>query len=595
MKVFNVCALILSSHAVRGSSVQPSHGSRVLDRYVPGARIGISGVSTGVASASTAVNANAVELSRRVCAQYATSPNFCDSLASAVAEATDHRSLMRIPAKLSVKTQYRDASVAGGMLKGLAGNSTLHSPFPQHLDVHPQSSWKVRSAVPLPDSANGLVIMDTILSIVDAKFSSLNSGADLVVSTFFGEETDLFEGLIAYLEDWVLEEVTETVWTGIREVIGEFKTKLVSLKTAVSSDSNAVVEQFKDLMQFSTGKEQVFQPSGSSATFFPLYVAWSSMMITLYRALLCDTARFGKLSAADAKAIKDANYQLIDDFVEYGASVETAYNAWFLENAKYKWASEIQNHYVLRFGFDYVLGIGNSRDRCDFTQTEKMVPSSFSAIPLFGEFLVDVADDARTTMVRQFFEASMSYQLPKKQLLQLMAGYYLWDQAAAVGLRMDYTDGTQEKYGTFEANWLSGWDLNQYDEMCKVRGMRYEYGDIIYENQARLCENEAQWYRYKTCSNKFKADIECSYWQGEWSIGKDFGDTPNVVIPGLKTRIFSKFIGWGAQSHEAEISQCLYADQYAILNGPTGHEHLLDNLLAVYRIDSVDYSAQVPA
>eukprot|EP01055_Gregarina_sp_Pseudo9_P002088 Gregarina_sp_Pseudo_9__2087@NODE_2451_length_991_cov_34_995798_g2254_i0_p1_GENE_NODE_2451_length_991_cov_34_995798_g2254_i0NODE_2451_length_991_cov_34_995798_g2254_i0_p1_ORF_typecomplete_len129_score12_24_NODE_2451_length_991_cov_34_995798_g2254_i0210596 len=120
--------------------------------------------------------------------------------------------------------------------------------------------------------------------------------------------------------------------------------------------------------------------------------------------------------------------------------------------------------------------------------------------------------------------------------------------------------------------------------------MRYEFGQFRDYDETENCSGtQRQLFRPKDCLNKFQADVECNGQTVSWRMGQGFGE-PNFVIPTAKSRVFSRFIGWKTINWDAALANCSFPRQFNIWVYPKGKEHLLDNLLAVYRADSSDYS-----
>eukprot|EP01055_Gregarina_sp_Pseudo9_P002391 Gregarina_sp_Pseudo_9__2390@NODE_2693_length_909_cov_786_326437_g2468_i0_p1_GENE_NODE_2693_length_909_cov_786_326437_g2468_i0NODE_2693_length_909_cov_786_326437_g2468_i0_p1_ORF_typecomplete_len246_score10_28_NODE_2693_length_909_cov_786_326437_g2468_i0171827 len=216
---------------------------------------------------------------------------------------------------------------------------------------------------------------------------------------------------------------------------------------------------------------------------------------------------------------------------------------------------------------------------------ENVVPKSYSANPLFYYEILDTGGDRRMEIVNEFYVAAMSYSMPLKKLSALGIVWNDWDASHSFrGGYTQYEDGSKRSFGDYVSGNLSGWSLAS----CKVRGMRYEFGKQT-EDNFQVCGWLSQYYRDKECWNKFHADVECGHSDAsEWTLGHEFHE-PNVIIGSRKTRVFSSFVGWKTMDHDYDLTDCHYGQTYAIWVSPRGRTPLLDNLLAVYRVDSVDY------
>eukprot|EP01055_Gregarina_sp_Pseudo9_P001793 Gregarina_sp_Pseudo_9__1792@NODE_2219_length_1089_cov_20352_143810_g2043_i0_p1_GENE_NODE_2219_length_1089_cov_20352_143810_g2043_i0NODE_2219_length_1089_cov_20352_143810_g2043_i0_p1_ORF_typecomplete_len225_score28_80_NODE_2219_length_1089_cov_20352_143810_g2043_i094675 len=185
----------------------------------------------------------------------------------------------------------------------------------------------------------------------------------------------------------------------------------------------------------------------------------------------------------------------------------------------------------------------------------------------------------------------MAYAMPKRKLKSLGVYPDYWDNEGVSfsGVEMWYEDGGPEQYGDIINEESHSWNLEVSGALCKVRGIRYEFGIEADGMVEYILDGEGQSYRLKECWNKFLADVECNATTVEWKMGDVF-HTPNVVIPSANTRVFHKFVGWKTENYDAEIYAGNFLGTYPIWVAPRGHDHLLDNLLAVYRIASSDYS-----
>eukprot|EP01055_Gregarina_sp_Pseudo9_P005819 Gregarina_sp_Pseudo_9__5818@NODE_885_length_2096_cov_22_381138_g831_i0_p1_GENE_NODE_885_length_2096_cov_22_381138_g831_i0NODE_885_length_2096_cov_22_381138_g831_i0_p1_ORF_typecomplete_len380_score25_25Endotoxin_N/PF03945_14/0_06_NODE_885_length_2096_cov_22_381138_g831_i03631502 len=333
----------------------------------------------------------------------------------------------------------------------------------------------------------------------------------------------------------------------------------------------------------------LFIPPQEPARYFPIFTAMSAMYITLYRSMLCDQNALNKLSDSRKKTYMNAYQAIIDKKV--GASMESTYNSWFLRNNRYMFAKDIRIHFELRFAFDYTIAIGAGGQKCDFAMKENVFPKSYSAFPLFYGEALDFLDDRRMTELYGFYSGAMTYSIPLKKLTQLGVVYNTWDDNGNSfrGGFSQYSDGSKHVFGDYVSGSLPGWTLGP---SCRVRGMRYEFGKQ-YENSWHECWGDnsikRQYYRTKECWNKFKATIDCKgIADTTWQLGHLFHD-PNTVIGDRKTRVFDRFVGWKTKNHDYDISNCKYVQTYAVWVAPHGRTPLLDNLLTVYRIDSVDY------
>eukprot|EP01055_Gregarina_sp_Pseudo9_P001500 Gregarina_sp_Pseudo_9__1499@NODE_2008_length_1205_cov_734_369640_g1854_i0_p1_GENE_NODE_2008_length_1205_cov_734_369640_g1854_i0NODE_2008_length_1205_cov_734_369640_g1854_i0_p1_ORF_typecomplete_len202_score27_34_NODE_2008_length_1205_cov_734_369640_g1854_i0127732 len=191
----------------------------------------------------------------------------------------------------------------------------------------------------------------------------------------------------------------------------------------------------------------------------------------------------------------------------------------------------------------------------------------------------------------EFFILAMSYSLVKRRLNSLSVHPNFWDADGASfrGVEMWYRDDSHETYGDIVDEGLKTRTLTQADHLCKIRGMRYEFGQEYGWDEVECDGPLNQWYRQKDCYNKFQADVECNGITVPWKMGDVFHE-PNVVIPTIKSRVFSRFIGWKTDNYDAEIAGCDFVSEYVIWVTPKGKDHLLDNLIAVYRMDTSDYS-----
>eukprot|EP01055_Gregarina_sp_Pseudo9_P005248 Gregarina_sp_Pseudo_9__5247@NODE_594_length_2531_cov_661_016051_g560_i0_p1_GENE_NODE_594_length_2531_cov_661_016051_g560_i0NODE_594_length_2531_cov_661_016051_g560_i0_p1_ORF_typecomplete_len584_score102_82_NODE_594_length_2531_cov_661_016051_g560_i03582109 len=579
VSLFTLCVLLKCSYGYDAKFVLPS---QALSKS---------------SEAAESVTLNAVEASRRICAQYAVPLDFCDTLAGAVEEASDDEELFAIPAKLAyARQENRSASWApqaqpgSSLLKSILPEISLpESILPENLDVSRNSAWDIQIRNSLSRGAEPKLVLDAVLAFSSENMASFGSGLQRILDVYYSP--NIFAELKTYWSQWGSEEMPSSIWDSLLDGAEGFRRALMELKTFVDSNGSAVLPIFMDLAQFGIGMAQTFQASGSSSSFFPQYIAWSSMVVSLFRALVCDQWWANRLGPSAMAGIR-SNYRIVvSEISTYGASVENAYNLWFLNNNKHWWAREIRNHFQLRFGFDYAIAVGNSgADTCDFVLSEARAPAAYSAVPLFADVLVDIGTDNRRGVVYDFFTSIMFYSVPKQRLGWLFFQDNEWDQNQSFrGVRMTRWDGSYETCGDLQREEAStAWILAQNNQLCKVRGMRYEYGTEEDDHK-----ESCQWYRIKGCNNKFQADVECAGSITHWIHGKMF-KTPNVVIPSAKTRVFSKFLGWRTDNYDQKLQECAFGDSYAIWVTPKSKTHLLDNLLAVYRIDTIDYSSRVP-
>eukprot|EP01055_Gregarina_sp_Pseudo9_P000130 Gregarina_sp_Pseudo_9__129@NODE_1089_length_1884_cov_2065_671003_g560_i1_p1_GENE_NODE_1089_length_1884_cov_2065_671003_g560_i1NODE_1089_length_1884_cov_2065_671003_g560_i1_p1_ORF_typecomplete_len454_score71_16_NODE_1089_length_1884_cov_2065_671003_g560_i14021763 len=360
------------------------------------------------------VTLNAVEASRRICAQYSVSPDFCDTLAEAVEEAKDDEELSAIPAKLAyARHKNRSASLAPH--EKLLGSALLKSTFPENLGVHHNSTRGIQADNSMSRAAESKLVLDAVLAFSSENMASFGSGLQRILDVYYSP--NIFEELKQHMLEWGSEEMPWFVWNPLLSAAEGFRQRLEQLKTWVDSNDSQVLPKFEQLIQFGIQQEQMLKLPDNSSNFFPQYVAWSSMLVSLFRALVCDEWWASRLGADAMARVRD-NYRIVvDEISSYGASVETAYNVWFLQNNKHWWAKEIRNHFQLRFGFDYAIVVGTSgTDTCDFVLTDARAPASYSAVPLFGDVLVDIGADNRRGVVYDFFSAIMFYRVAKQHL-----------------------------------------------------------------------------------------------------------------------------------------------------------------------------------